>query len=313
MKARFWPYSVDTYDIFLLLKKKPRITKHALAKKFHVTEKTAATWWRSALEKKILLLPEFRRKAFENFYEYFYYLKVEDPHEYFERLIHREEEIKKDIIHFSVQSGFCNFQIVSNKKINPEGEIILCGARSDYFISTPRRTVFDNAIGTIKRKLSAIGSMEVQPSPLVYHESIFEDWDEFDEKIYYEFSENMRKPFKSVLERTGAKRDQILDWLKRRDQFGHTIVMYFPLGLNAYQPTIYCINTSHDFLIIDFFSSLPVPTVFYRIGEKLMVKVYLQNDILEGKYISNKVLSELRKKELVDGYTNSTVQYYYRL
>lgn len=313
MKSGFWPYSVDTYDLFSLLKKKPRITQHSMARRFHVTEKTLASWWKAALEKKILLLPEFRRKAFKNFYEYFYYLNVEDPHDQFEKLINREKEIKKDIIHFSVQSGFCNFQIVSNKRISPKGELILSGARSDYFISTPRRTTFDNSMIAIKGKLSSIESMELQPSPLIYHESIYEDWDEFDEKIYREFSENMRKPFKSVLAKTGAKRDQILDWLKRRDQFGHTIVMYFPLGLNSYQPTIYCIDTSHDSLLIDFFSSLPVPTVFYRIGEKMMVKVYLQNNSLEGKYISDKVLSELRKKELVDGYSNSVVQYYYRL
>ncbi len=313
MKSGFWPYSVDTYKIFLLLKKKPRITKHTIAKKFHVTKKTAANWWKAALEKKILFPPEFRRRAFQNFYEYFYYVNVEDPHEQFEELIDREEEIKKDIIHFSVQSGFCNFQIVSNKKINLKGEIILSGARSDYFISTPQKTTFDNSLIIIERKLSSIESMNLQPSPLIYHESTYADWDEFDEKIYHEFSENLRKPFKLVLEKTGAKRDQILDWLKRRDQFGHTIVMYFPLGLNAYQPTIYCIDTVHDSLLIDFFSSLPVPTVFYRIGKKLMVKVYLQNNSLEGKYISNKVLSELRKKELVEGYTNSTVQYYYRL
>ncbi|MBU7025400.1 MAG: hypothetical protein HXS48_00545 [Theionarchaea archaeon] len=228
-------------------------------------------------------------------------------------MISREAEIKEDIIHFSVQTGFCNFQIVSNKKIHPEGEIILSGARSDYFLSTPEKTTFEDSLTTIERKLSSLERIEGHPSPLVYHESVYEDWDEFDEKIYLEFSRNMRKPFKLVLKKTGAKRDQISDWMKRRDQFGHTIVMYFPLGLNSYQPTIYCIDTCFDSLLIDFFSSLPVPTVFYRIGEKLMVKVYLQNNSLEGKYISNKVLSKLRKKELVEGYTSSIVQYYYRL
>ena len=313
MKSGFWPYSVDTYDMFLLLKKKPRVTEHAIAKKFHVNDKTAASWWKAALEKNILLLPEFRRKAFHNFCEYFYYVNVEDPHEYFEELMSREAEIKKDIIHFSVQTGFCNFQIVSNKRIHPKGEIILSGARSDYFLSTPERITFEDSLITIEKKLSSLECIECHPSPLVYHESVYEDWDEFDERIYLEFSKNMRKPFKLVLNKTGAKRDQILNWMKRRDQFGHTIVMYFPLGLNSYQPTIYCIDTCFDSLLIDFFSSLTVPTVFYRIGEKLMVKVYLQNNSLEGKYISNKVLSKLRKKELVEGYTSSIVQYYYHL
>ena len=51
---------------------------------------------------------------------------------------------------------------------------------------------------------------------------------------------------------------------------------------------------------------------WHTFGEKLMMKIYLKNDSLEGKYISFKVMSDLRKKELVKDYTNSVVQYYYR-
>lgn len=297
--------------MFLLLKQKPRITQQGIAKKFRVNNKTAANWWKSALEKKILLLPEFRRKAFLNFYEYFYYLHVDDPHELFEEFLNGEAEIK-DVLHFSVHTGFCNFQIVASKKIDVEGEKVLYGARSDYLISTPKKTTFEASASTIRRKLSALERIDFS-SPLVYHESVYENWDDVDEKIYYEFYKNLRKPFKVVLKNTGAKRDHVLDWMKRRDQFGHTIVMYFPLGLESYQSTLYCIDTSYDALLIDLFSSLPTPTVFYRVGEKLMVKVYLQSNRFEGRYISNKVLSELRKKELIDGYTSSIVQYYYRL
>ena len=311
MRSGFWPFSVDTYDMFLLVKKKPRITQQKMAKRFHVTNKTAANWWRAILEKKILLLPEFRRKAFLNFYEYFYYLHVDDPHELFEELLNREAELK-NILHFSVHTGFCNFQLVTNKKIDVDGEKVLFGARSDYVISTPKKITFDTSADTIYRKLSALEKVDV-PSPLVYHESVYENWDDMDEKIYDEFYKNLRKPFKAVLKNTGAKRDQVLDWMKRRDQFGHTIVMYFPLGLDVYQSTVYCIDTSYDALIIDLFSSLPTPTVFYRVGGKLMVKTYLQSNRFEGRYISNKVLSELRKKELINSYTSSIVQYYYRL
>lgn len=312
MKTVFWPYSVNPYDLFLLLKKNPRITKHAIAQKFHVNDKTAASWLNAAFEKKIILIPEFRKKAYENFREFFYYLKVKDPHDQFEELIAREEEIKKDILHFSVQTGFCNFQIVSNKELNPKEEIIYFGARSDYFISTPKNVAFEESMEIVKRKLSLVGNVKSKPSPLVYHNLPYKNWNEEKEKIYSEFSENLRKPFKLVLKNTGAKRNTILNWIKMRNRFGHTIVMYFPDGLSAYQPTVYCLETDYDFLLIDIFSSLPVPAVFFRIGKKLIMKIYLKNDSLEGKYISFKVLSELRKKELVRNYTNSIVQYYYR-
>lgn len=312
MKSGFWPFSINPYELLLLIKKNPRIKEHEMAKKFHVNDKTAANWWNAALVKEIILLPEFRKKAFQNFLEYFYFLNVEDPHEMFEELVENQAQIKDDIMHFSVQTGFCNFQIVSNKKINLKGKIVLSGVRSDYFVTTPSNCTFSDSITSIKNKLTSIREIEVQPTPLIYYDSVYENWSETDEKIYLELSENLRKPFKVVLEKTGAKRDEILDWMKRRNQFGHTIVMYFPNGLRSYQPTIYCIDTSCDSLLIDIFSALPVPTVFYRIGGKLMMKVYLENDSLEGKYISNKVLSTLRKKELAKSYANSTIQYGYR-
>ena len=312
MKVSFWPYSIDTYDLFLLIKKNPRITKHAIAQKFHVNDKTAASWLDAAFEKKILLMPEFRKKAFLNFREYFYYLNVKDPHELYEKLVDYEKEIKEDILHFSVQTGFCNFQIVSNKELDLDEEIVHSGARSDYFISTPKNVTFKESLKIIKRKLSSTENIKVKSSPLIYHDLTYKGWNEMLEKIYFEFSENLRKPFKSVLKKTGADRATILDWIKKRNRFGHTIVMYFPDGLSAYQPTVYCLETDYDFLLIDIFSSLPVPTVFFRIGEKLIMKVYLKNDSLEGKYISFKVISELRKKELVKNYTNSIIQYYFR-
>lgn len=312
MKSEFWPYSVNPYDLYLMLKKNPRITKTLMARKFHVTNKTAAQWLDAALEKKILLLPEFRRNAFLNFREYFYYLNVKDPHEEYEKFINKGTKLKENILHFSVHTGFCNFQIVSNEKIDPPGEVVHFGDRSDYLISTPKDIFFEESLAAIKRKLSSIIDIEPGPSPLVYHDSQYETWNESFEKIYHEFSENMRKPFKEVLERTGTKRDEILGWIRNRDKFGQTILMYFPKGLSAYQPTLYCLETDNDPLLIDIFSCLPVPTVFCRVGGKLMMKIYLQNDSLEGKYISFKVMSELRKKELVKNYTNSVVQYYYR-
>ena len=73
-------------------------------------------------------------------------VNVKDPHELYEKLVDYEKEIKEDILHFSVQTGFCNFQIVSNKELDLDEEIVHSGARSDYFISTPKNVTFKELV-----------------------------------------------------------------------------------------------------------------------------------------------------------------------
>ena len=102
-----------------------------------------------------------------------------------------------------------------------------------------------------------------------------------------------------------------MTWIRNRDDFSQTITMYFPEGLNTYQPTVFCVESEYDSVLIDLFSWLPVSTVFYRVEDKLLISFYLPYN-LEGRYIVREVLSTLRKKELVTNYTNSIVEYYFR-
>ena len=303
-----WPYKVDTYELFQLISENPRMRKKDISYIYNVNEKTGANWWNEAIGRGIIRPPIFRRKSFLNFREYFYYLNVEDPHEMYSKL-----KKNKNLMFFSVQSGFSNFQIVSPDKLNFK-ETVISGARSDFYVSTPRRCSFDDSVSLIQDKLKDIEAIKESPSPLVYHDEVFE-WDELNEKIYKELFNDFRKSYRAILRKTGAYSNKILRWLRSCDKFGQTIVMYFPNGLGAYQPTTYVVETEHDSLLIELFSCFPVPTVFFRIEKYLLFKVYLPFS-LEGdppyRAIPYIVLNFLKKRKLVLNYTNSIDQYYYR-
>ena len=302
----FWQYSVDPYDIFAYLVQNPRIPKASIARKFNVNPKTGTLWWDAAVSKQIIRLPIFRRKSFLNFREYFYFLNVEDPYSIYEELRTNTE----GIMFYSVQTGFSNFQIVTTKKITPPGDIVLTGERSDYYVSIPPNCSFEMSISLIKEKLSNIDKFNPTPSPLVYHDRVFE-WDTVMEQIYQKLYNNFRRPIREILRTTDAYSDKVIEWIRNRDTFGDTIIMYFPEGLPAYQPATYCIETEYqyDSLIIDLFSSFPVSTIFYRLHDKLMISMFLPF-ALEGKKITRRILSVLRKKELVGKYTNSIDEYF---
>lgn len=305
LRTAVWPYKVNTYDLFRVICENPRIEKKEISRMFKVNEKTGLNWWNKAVSRGIIRLPIFRRDSFLNFREYFYFLNVKDPHELYLQL-----QKNKDLMFYSVQTGFSNFQIVSRKEIDPPGDVVLGGERTDYFVSIPRDCTFQTSISLIRNKLSKIGSLNFPPSPLIYHDEIFQQWDGLMEQIYQKFFNDFRRPIREILRTTDAYSDKIMEWIRSRDKFGCTIVMYFPEGLASYQPTTFCIETEYDSLLIDLFSQLPVSSLFYRIRDKLIVKLYLPFS-LEGRQIARETLSNLRKKELVGDYTNSIDEYYY--
>lgn len=308
MKYTFWPYRVDTYDLFRLVLEEPRIPKNAISGRFKVKNpKTGELWWNKAVEKRIIIPPVFRRNSYLNFREHFYFLNVRDPHKLYEALQYTSE----DIIYFSVQTGFANFQIISKKPIDPKGDTILEGERSDYFVSIPPKGTFESSLLNIEKKLVNLDPSVNCTSPLVYHDSVFEKWDEMSERIYENLCNDLRKPFAQVLKSAHTYSDKVMKWIRSRDEFGQTITMYFPLGEGAYQLSLYAVETVYDSLLINLFSLLPSSSIFYRLGSTVMMCVYLPFTF-EGRYIVRKVLSLLQEKELVKGYTNSVVEYGYR-
>ncbi len=307
----FWPYTVDTYQLFRILLENPRIRKTQISKKFKVNPKTGEGWLNAAIQKRIIVPPVFRRDSYLNFREYFYFLQSDDPHK-----LYKHFQNDRRVTYFTVQSGFANFQIISKEPLELEEPVILQGPRSDYFVSVPPQTTYESAIARMQRKLETIDeladSLKNEPSPLVYHDTMF-PWDDANEKIYLQFCNDYRKHLAKVLRNTGTYKDKIMNWIRTKEQFGDVIVMYFPRGEDHYLLSIYSIETNLDSLIIDLFSMFPVSTVFYRVKDTLMVCAYLPfYPSPEGRYTVNEVLSTLKEKELVRKYTNSIVQYHYR-
>ncbi len=215
---------------------------------------------------------------------------------------------------FSVQTGFSNFQVVSEKKLNLDDDVVISGDRSDYYVTTPRRCTFDDAVQMMLKKVRN-GKYDISPTPLIYHNEIFQKWDEINEKIYRCLCNDFRKSYRTINKDIGTYTNKVLHFLRSVDQFGQVIVMYFPDGLGAYQPTTYLIETDYDSVLTDIFSCLPVSTVFYRISKYLLMKIYLPFT-LEGEMpyrsVPYVILNELKRKKLVEKYTNSIDQYHYR-
>jgi len=303
----FWNHTQSPYRMFEFLLENARMPKSLMARKLGINPNTLYSWFDEAIEKRIIIPPIFRRKAFLNFKEYLYFLVVKHPH-----LLYEELQNSENISYFCVQTGFANFQIISSTPIKlDESEIVLEGVRSDYHVTIPSECTFENSVSSIWKKMENLKSLEEKESPLKFHKKRYKPWDKVDEKIYWLVRDNFRKPFREIIADLDTYSDKVLNWFRNRDQFGHTITMYFPHGESFYQPSLFSIKTDNDALLIDLFSCLPVSNVFYRINDRLMMWINLPY-LLEARILVRKVLCVLKKKELVEEYSNSVIEYFYR-
>jgi hypothetical protein len=303
-----WRHARSPYEVFQLVVEDPRISIKEISKRFNINLKTAEIWWNHATERRIIIPPIFRRKCYENFKEYFYFLNTNDAYKLYWKAQENEE-----ITYCSVETGFANFFIIAKSPIEPEGNIVLEGNRSDYYVSIPPAHDFRTAITRIRNKLDNLDSLKISSSPLISRNYSYENWDDKDEAIFQSLCNDMRKPFSHVLKETNTYSDKIMKWFRGRNEFGHTTVMFFPEGDSSYILLRYFIEIEKEFdsLLIDIFSELPASTIFYRLDEKLIISAYLPFS-LEGRMIVREVLSVLKSEKLVSDYTNSFVEYGFR-
>ncbi len=136
-------------------------------------------------------------------------------------------------------------------------------------------------------------------------------WDEKDELLYWTLKDNMRKPFSPIIKKYKIYSDKIMKWIRRRNEFGNIYTMYYPEGEETYLTCVYAFITDHDSLIIDLFSQLSTPSVFYRLSNRLVMTIYVPFPYTARTFV-RKVLSTLQKENLVEDYSNSIMEYSFR-
>jgi hypothetical protein len=305
VKSTLWKFSKDPYEIFKLIIENPRITKKEMTKNLNVSPSSFNTWWSFAIENKFITFPFFRRRSYKNFREYFYFIKADDPHQFFKKI-----QENNSVTYCSIQTGFADLQVISKSEIDLKGEIVLSGHRSNYYVSIPPNCTQKQSISRIKEKVQNIEKTQAE-SPLKFFKKSYAPWSDMDEAIFSSFCNNLRKQFTHVMKETGAYSDKIINWFRSRDKFGDTITMFFPEGERYYQLSLYAMETRHDNTIIDIFSQLPTPSVFYRVDKFLIMAIYMSFPF-EARSLVRTILSSLKRKKLVSTYTNSIVEYGYR-
>lgn len=222
---------------------------------------------KKAREEQYIVGPEARKLSYANFPEYMYFADCDDP----DLLYQKYREDKNVILHASMY-GFANLWVISKEKMDIEGDIIVEGLRSDYYVAFAPNQSWDDAIRIIREKIRDFDPKEYISKGYIkthFNETI--DWSEKDEILYRYFKYDLRKPFAPVMDEYKICTYTVYKWLERLPDCCTIATSYFPEKLSEYEPYLFLFETDYEDFIVDLFSELPSSSWFFKVSDKLFL------------------------------------------
>ncbi|MBU7009081.1 MAG: hypothetical protein HXS46_00205, partial [Theionarchaea archaeon] len=215
---------------------------------------------------------------YSNFPEHVYFLDCDDPDLLYQK--YREDE---NIIFHALMYGFANLWVISKEKIDIEGDIIVEGLRSDYYVAFAPNHSWDDAIQIIRKKIQDFDPKEYEPKGYIKtHFGDTVEWSETDKILYRYFKDDLRKPFAPVMDEYEICTYTLYKWLERLPECCTIATFYYPETLREYEPYLFLFETDYEDFIIDLFSELPSSSWFFKVSDKLFLYARVPKKYIRG-------------------------------
>lgn len=289
--------------IYDLLWKDFRITYKDMSKLLGLARNTVRSRLQEALEMQYLIYPQIRRRSY--FGEYVYIVRVDDAFE-----TYMEYKKNDNIVYHAVLGGYANMWIISQGKIDIDGEILLSGPRSDYHVAYAPNWPWDTSMGHMRSKIDEFNPQSYQPQHIIgthWGESL-DFWDAEHEILFRNLKYNARKKFTRILKKNLISRSKFYTFLHNLNKACIVFTRFFPKGMASYDPYLFVFETDFEDFIIELFSLLPTGSFFFKAAQRLFVHAYVEKasvretgaeiyDISQIQLLS--LINELKKKKYV--------------
>jgi hypothetical protein len=262
-------------SIYELFSTTPRITQKDIAVMMDLDSRTIANRINEASEFEYIIGAQARKRSYQNLREYMYLVKCENPEMLY--LKYREDQ---NIIYQVKTVGISNLWIIAKEKIDIDGDILVEGQRSDYYISHPPDHSWETAIEIMKKKSEIFKPQYATPRNYIQtHFDKTIKWAPEDELLYRYFKYNLRKPFKPPIKEHGIWERNIYNFLERLPETCTVFTDYYPDSLSAYDPYLFMFETDYEDFIIELFSELPTTSSFFKVSDKLFAHIHIPGEL----------------------------------
>jgi DNA-binding Lrp family transcriptional regulator len=305
------------YALYRLLHKKPRIEYKEIGEILGIDRRTASIIVKEALEQGYLGGPQCRKKSYRNFLEYVYFVRSPKPEKLYRKL-------RKDrrIAYQAKMSGFSALWVVASEDIPLDGEIVVKGPRTDYYMSLALDRSWDHAFSTIHSMIEDFDSSTYVPRKYIQeHWDETVEWSDADEILFQEMKYDLRKAVEPLAkEKYHMGCGVAYGWLERLPECCTITVSYYPEKITAYDPYLFMFETEYEDFVVELFSQLPVSTFFFKVADKLFVYFHVKKELIriDGRNALDfdrlqipLLMRELRDRGIITSCSYAIVEYFW--
>jgi hypothetical protein len=288
----------DYYRIYEEIFKEPIEPVQKIAQNTEISKNTVSRYLTEMYESSILRGPAIFLKPAKNYYQYVYFLAVDDPLSAYESLAG-----SRHVISISIECGQWNSLVISEKVVDFSGlkgseKCILQGKKGVTSLSKVDSLDWDQSLESISSVLS--------PPPkkfILYEEIPAITWTTKEWTLYDKFKHNVRVQAVPILRTCKINHQQYQKWLSQLPEVAVIQPAFYPAGLDNYSLVDFLFRSQYEEQLATVLGMLPSTSLFFCVGNHLFARLSVPSKREEDLAL---LITELKDKGYFTEYHQST-------
>jgi hypothetical protein len=295
------------YRLYPLLLENIRMSFLDIGKGLNINNKTAAKFYRWALQQQLLLPPLLRLNSFPNYQEYVYFVKFKDAASVFEKL-------KNDsrVIYQSLCGGAFDLMVMASEKIDVSTEqgfesVLLSGTRSDFIFNKVEITSMQEYVDGFCEFLESGNFIQ---SKILFPVREGLDWDDLDWSLFTLLKYDARRKYIDVIKKLNLRSKSLFyEHVSKVLGDCKAWAPYFPKRYQNYNEYFVLFRTDHESQLVEKLKAMPVHCQIFKIKDWIYAHIRVEKELLQFKFFM--LLELMQKSRFIEEYRYSVPVLYW--
>jgi hypothetical protein len=282
----------------------PTISIYDIARNTKLARNTVSKYLREMYNQDIMRGPSLSLKSAQNYKEYIYLMKFEDPSTIFNGL-----KTFPHVLHHAMTSGNWNTMIVTDRpldfsKLIGFQEMVHHDVIQATDTPKPEYT-------TWKESFRKCHKLIEQAEPSIEYknrrQAPFLPWGDNEWKLFHTFKNNMRKTVTPELKKIKIRYEVYTKWKVDLREYCTVHIGFYTEGYQNYMHHCFLFSSDHEELIRSIFSFFPTTSVITELEDHLLVSAYvISSDAQRALFCT---IYDMKIKRMIERFSHAIILY----